>query len=64
MKFILIASDEIWEFFSNKNVCYIVKNYFTKGEAEGATKELIENSKKRVEEGYNADDISIITIFF
>ena len=27
MKFIVIASDRIQEFFSNKNVCDIVKNY-------------------------------------
>jgi serine/threonine protein phosphatase PrpC len=65
MKFIVIASDGIWEFLSNKNVCDIVKNYYAKGDAEGATKELIEKSKKKwAEEGDNADDISVITIFF
>ena len=65
MKFIVIASDGIWEFFSNKNVCDIVKNYYAKGDAEGATKELIEKGKKKwAEEGNNADDISVITIFF
>lgn len=65
MKFIVIASDGIWEFFSNKNVCDIVKNYYVKGDAEGATKELIEKGiKKWAEEGDNADDISVITIFF
>lgn len=65
MKFIVIASDGIWEFFSNKNVCDIVKNYYVKGDAEGATKELIEKGRKKwEEEGDNADDISVITIFF
>jgi serine/threonine protein phosphatase PrpC len=65
MKFIVIASDGIWEFFSNKNVCDIVNNYYAKGDAEGATKELIEKGKKKwAEEGDNADDISVITIFF
>ena len=65
MKFIVIASDGIWEFFSNKNVCDIIKNYYVKGDAEGATKELIEKGKKKwAEEGDNADDISVITIFF
>ena len=65
MKFIVIASDGIWEFFSNKNVCDIVKNYYVKGDAEGATKELIEKGKQKwAEEGDNADDISVITIFF
>ena len=65
MKFIVIASDGIWEFFSNKYVCDIVKNYYAKGDAEGATKELIEKGKKKwAEEGDNQDDISVITIFF
>ena len=65
MKYIVIASDGIWEFFSNKNVCDIVKNYYVLGDAEGATKELIEKGKKKwAEEGDNADDISVITIFF
>ena len=65
MKFIVIASDGIWEFFSNKNVCDMVKNYYVKGDPEGTTKELIEKGKKKwAEEGDNADDITVITIFF
>ena len=65
MKYIVIASDGIWEYLNNKNVCDIIKPFYILGDAEGAAKELInESSKKWAIEGKSADDITVIVLFF
>ena len=65
MKYIVIASDGIWEFLSNKNVYDIIKPFYKIGDAKGATEELIkEASEKWANEGKSSDDITVIILFF
>ena len=65
MKYIVIASDGIWEYLNNKNVCDVIKPFYILADAEGAAKELInESSKKWAIEGKSADDITVIILFF
>ena len=65
MKYIVIASDGIWEYLNNKNVSDIIKPFYVLADAEGAAKELInESSKKWAIEGKSADDITVIILFF
>ena len=44
MNFAVIASDGIWEFLDNKEVCDFVKYYYLNGNAKNAADELV---KKR-----------------
>lgn len=65
MKYIVIASDGIWEFLNNKDVCEIIKPFYSVGDVKGAVEELIKQSTERwAKKGDNADDISVIIIFF
>ena len=65
MKFIVIASDGIWEYLNNKNVCEIIKPFYLTGDAKGAAEELINQSREKwAKKGDSADDTSVIVIFF
>ena len=65
MKYIVIASDGIWEYLTNKNVTEIIKQFYNLDDAKGAIEELIKKaSEKWAQEGESADDITVIIIFF
>ena len=64
-KFIIVASDGIWEFLDNDAVKNITMPYYEKNHPNGACKELI----KRATEFWNqedivVDDITCIVVFF
>ena len=64
-KFIIAASDGIWEFLDNDTVKKITMPYYEKNDPNGACKELI----KRATEFWNqedivVDDITCIVVFF
>ena len=64
-KFIIVASDGIWEFLDNDTVKNITMPYYEKKDPSGACKELI----KRATEFWNqedivVDDITCIVVFF
>lgn len=64
-KFIIIASDGIWEFLENNKVAEIVLPFYEKGDPDGACKELI----RQATEWWNnedvvVDDITVIALFF
>ena len=64
-KFIIVASDGIWEFLDNDAVKNITMPYYEKNDPDGACKELI----KRATEFWNqedivVDDITCIVVFF
>ena len=64
-KFIIVASDGIWEFLDNDDVKNITMPYYEKNDPNGACKELI----KRATEFWNqedivVDDITCIVVFF
>jgi len=63
-KFIIIASDGLWEYVSNEEVVEIVGKYHEKNDCDGAVSELYEISKERwVKYDDYIDDISIIVVF-
>ena len=49
-KFIIIASDGIWEFISNEIAVEIVSNYYNYGDCEGAAEELVKKATMHWEE--------------
>ena len=63
-KFIVLASDGIWEFISNEEVVNIVKDFYLEDDVEGAVNYLYEESKKRwMMEEEIIDDITVIVVF-
>ena len=65
MNFAVIASDGIWEFLDNKEVCDFVKYYYLNGNAKNAADELVKKSRQIWDErGKEVDDITVIIIFF
>ena len=64
-KFIILASDGIWEFLSNENVKDIVMPFYQNNDPNGACQSLIKESTKLWEsEDIVVDDITIIVLFF
>ena len=64
MNFIVIASDGIWEFLDNKNVCNIVKKFCDNGTAKEASEELVRKSREIWDkQGKEVDDITAVVIF-
>lgn len=64
-KFIVLASDGVWEFLSNDDVAAIVKPFFDTKNAEKAAESVVRESYlrwKREEEGI-VDDITCIIVF-
>ena len=63
-KFVIIASDGIFEFISSDECVSMVKNFYLKDDIEGAMYYLYkESSKKWIMEEEVIDDISLILIF-
>ena len=63
-KFIVIASDGLWEYVTNKEVVDIVGKYHEKNDCDGAVSKLYELSKERwIKFDDYIDDISIIVVF-
>ena len=63
-KFIIIASDGLWEYVTNEEVVEIVGKFHEKNDCDGAVSELYEVSKERwVKYDDYIDDISIIVVF-
>ena len=63
-KYVVVASDGVWDFLSNEEVMDIVNPYFLSGDAEGACEELV----KRATEMWNKeedviDDITVVIGF-
>ena len=64
-KFIILASDGIWEFISSEEVVNIVKDFYKENDIEGALTYLYKEASKRwIMEEEVIDDITIILVFF
>lgn len=64
-KFMLIASDGLWEYLSNQECVEIVKIFYKNKDAKGCVESLYRNSRKRwLEEEGVVDDITAIVVFF
>ena len=64
-KFIVLASDGVWEFLSNEQIAAIVKPFFEAKNAEKAAEAVVRESYlcwKREEEGI-VDDITCVIVF-
>ena len=63
-KFLIIASDGIWEFINSDDCVNIVKDYYLKNDVEGCVNFLYkEASKKWIMEEEVIDDITVILVF-
>jgi len=63
-KFIVIASDGLWEYVSNQEVVDIIGKYYDKNDCDNAIKELYETAFERWRNNnVFVDDISIILIY-
>ena len=64
-KFIVVASDGIWEFLDNETVKKIVMPFYEKNDPAGACKELIKKSTEFWnQEDIVVDDITVVIAFF
>ena len=64
-KFIIIASDGIWEFITSLECVNIVKDFYLKKDLKGCLKYLLnEPSKRWIKEEEVIDDITCVLIFF
>ena len=64
-KFIVIASDGIWEFLDNDTVKNMVMPFYEKNDPNGACKELIKKSTEFWnQEDIVVDDITVVIVFF
>ena len=64
-KFIVVASDGVWEFLDNYTVKDIVMPYYEKNDPNGACKELIKKSTEWWnKEDIVVDDITVVVVFF
>ena len=65
VKYILIASDGIWEFLSNEQIMNIANKYYEMNDPDNLCQNLIGISTELWEKNYrNIDDITLIIIFF
>ena len=64
-KFIVVASDGIWEFLDNETVKNMVMPFYEKNDPAGACKELIKKSTEFWnQEDMVVDDITVVIAFF
>ena len=64
-KFIVVASDGVWEFLDNKRVGEIVMPYYKNDDPDGACQALIKESTEWWnKEDIVVDDITVIVVFF
>ncbi len=64
-KFLIIASDGLWEYISNDEIVKIVENYYFENNCKGAVHKLYNEAHKRWKENDCCiDDITIIVVFF
>lgn len=64
-RFLLIASDGVWEFLKNKKTTEIIQKYYESRNIEGACDKLLRISiKKWFKEDDSVDDITFVLVFF
>ena len=65
-KFMIIATDGVWEFLENQQVLDIIKKYIPSNDIESACDEIMKISleKWNTEEEDTVDDITFVLVFF
>lgn len=63
-KFIVVATDGVWELMSNEEVVNIVFKYYDKSDVQGAVDAIINEAYSRwVKADLSVDDISCVIVF-
>ena len=62
-KFIVLASDGIWEYISNEDAVNIVQRYWNDGEVEEAAHAIVSEAHKKWKKSEYVDDITVIVVF-
>ena len=63
-KCLLIASDGVWEYMTNKDCIDIIQKYYDKKDITGCANEIYQESKKKwIKEEAAIDDITVILVF-
>ena len=62
-KFMVLASDGVWEFLKNADVARIVFPFYLKKNAEGAAETLVKEAFKKWKREDSVDDITCIVVF-
>ena len=64
-KFMIIASDGVWEFISSQECINMIKNFYEKNDLKGCCEYLYQESSKRwLKEEEVIDDTTMILVFF
>ena len=64
-KFMIIASDGIWEFISSQECINIIKEFYNNNDIKGCCEFLYQESSKRwLKEEEVIDDTTMIIVFF
>lgn len=64
-KFLIVASDGVWEFISSKECVEIIKKYYLDNDITSCCEFIFEESSKRwMSEEEVIDDITMIVVFF
>ena len=64
-KFLIVASDGIWEFISSDEAVDILKDYYEDDDIENGVLELYKEARNRwIFEEEVIDDITLIVVFF
>jgi serine/threonine protein phosphatase PrpC len=62
-KFLIIATDGVWEFISSMEAVEIVKDVWGKGKSEACCEKLVEEARRRWEKENVEDDITVVVAF-
>ncbi len=62
-KTIILASDRLWETYSNIEVLHFIIPFWEKKDPQGATEYLFHKVKTICTQGGNMDDVTILVIF-
>ena len=64
-EYMIVASDGVWEFLENKDVCNLIQPFYEKNDIDGACNKVVEESAKKWKiEDDGQDDITCIIVFF
>ena len=64
-KFMILASDGVWEFIDSEESVHIVKKFYENGNAKEASDELVKKCREIWDkQGKEVDDITAVVIFF
>lgn len=64
-RFLLIASDGVWEFIKNQKLVDLIYKFYKKRDIEGACDQILNLAIKRWhKEDETVDDITFILVFF